>query len=297
MPKGPEKSSHKAQPRQASRSVYDFFYQDARRVGSLLAQFHPEGLLQSIRRTDSVTVEDSSGEAKEAGGTAGIVKGKMAFADASSQSSVNSSERAYDPLWQNAIALLTFLQNQAYLQRTLEEARIGQTILISGELEVFDMGLLIALFSEAQSIKRMAHLFDSGSGNPKPTPQNKTTAEKIEAVAKLLGRFPIETQAVLRTSKSSVWCSLKSDSLEATFTSIFLKYGSRVSGTWSMLAILDCFPDDPESTRIKSPSEEVTSLLEIYKRLDLLSRHVGRPNDAHGVTPILIFREVELASS
>ncbi len=166
-----------------------------RRVNSLLAQFNPEGHLQSIKRLDEVTGEDSGKETQDGGVSAGIIKGKMSSEEAWTQGHSNASERAYDPLWQNALALLGFLQNQSYLQRTLEKARIGQTILVSGELDVFDMNILISFFSDMKLIRSFSPMFDgSGSKNtPKAAQEKKLLHEKVEAVAKMLGRFPLQT--------------------------------------------------------------------------------------------------------
>jgi hypothetical protein len=169
---------------------------------------------------------------------------------------------------------------------------------VSGELDVFDMNILISFFSDMKLIRSFSPMFDgSGSKNtPKAAQEKKLLHEKVEAVAKMLGRFPLQTQAVLRTAQSSIWCLMKSDSMEAKFTEIMLKYGSRVAGTWNMLAILDCFPDEPDSLRLKMSEGEVTTLQDACKRLDFVTKHVGRPPESYGVTPLLIFRSVELAS-
>lgn len=296
MSKGREKPLSKGQLPQGNHSVYDFLYQDVRRVNSLLAQFGPEGHLQSIKRLDEVTGEESGKETQDGGVSAGIIKGKMSSEEAWTQGHSNVSERAYDPLWQNALALLSFLQNQSYLQRTLEKARIGQTILVSGELDVFDMNILISFFSDMKQFRSFSHLFDDDKKTPKAAQEKKVLHEKVEAIAKMLGRFPLQTQAVLRTVQSSIWCLMKSDSMEAKFTEIMLKYGSRVAGTWNMLAILDCFPDEPDSLRLKLSEGEVTTLQDACKRLDFVTKHIGRPPASYGVTPLLIFRSVELAS-
>jgi hypothetical protein len=289
-----EKTSSGAQEHRAAHSVYDFFYQDSRRVGSLLAQFYPEGLLQSIKRVEGLTQGSIAQESREGNLTVAVASGKMSSEEGWSQGSSDQSERTFDPLWQNAVTLLTFLQDKSYLQRSLEQARLGQTIMVSGSLQVFDMALLLGILSDGKSLQRLFQLFGETSKKGSAGPKTKAF-DKAEVIGKLLTHFPVSTQAILRTPKSWIWSSLKTDCLESRFADIYLKYGTRVAGTWSMLAILDCLPDEPDSSRVKAPEGEMEHFMDLAERLDQLSRHVGRPNNSFGVTPILIFREVELA--
>src|SRR5690349_8457450 len=122
-----------------SRSVYDFLYHDARRVGSYLAQFEASGLLQSVRQT--VAVEES--ETSKAGAAAGLGVPKLAsasgqFEDQAGTLSRDISEKQYDPYWKHAVSLLTYLQNAALLCRDLRSAHIGQFVLASGPLLITD---------------------------------------------------------------------------------------------------------------------------------------------------------------
>ena len=74
MPRSGKQKSGEASDLPESRSVYDFLYHDARRVGSYLAQFEASGLLQSLKQT--VAVEES--ELSKAGAAAGIGLPKIA---------------------------------------------------------------------------------------------------------------------------------------------------------------------------------------------------------------------------
>jgi hypothetical protein len=296
MSKKQGEASRGAQPPPGSPSVYDFLYQDVRRVGSLLAQFHPEGLLQSTKRTESVQDSYGSNENQTGAVNVGVVKGAISTTETVAQASLNSAERAYDPLWQNSIALLTFLQNQSYLQRSLEAARIGQTVLISGELEVFDTSFFLKAFSDPHNTKQATQILTGSTPQtPKARAEEKATLDKISAGVKLLSRFPLEVQALLQTSKSSVWCVLKSACLETTPTNLFLEFGSTVPGEWSILGILDSFPDSETSSRVVDVDREGDTIFAVMRKLDRLSGHLGRPSSAYGVTPILIFRRVEAA--
>ena len=137
MSKKPEtiSSAESAQPEKDS--VYDFLYTDARRIGSFLGQFDPDGHLQSLTRTKSVA--DGTASNYAAGGSVGFATIAGLNASGGQNASSLASDMAsklYDPLWQNSLALLDYLEQRDLIRREIADCRIGQFALVTGRVVV-----------------------------------------------------------------------------------------------------------------------------------------------------------------
>src|SRR5436305_1846102 len=117
-----------AQDPEKGDSVYDFLYVDARRIAVFLSQFEQYGHLTSLTRTVS--------ETSSASGGVSVVAAKLDTA-ASEQS---SQTRQFDPQWLVPLAFLDKADQRGMIVRDLGDARIGQLVLISGRLAMFDLG-------------------------------------------------------------------------------------------------------------------------------------------------------------
>jgi hypothetical protein len=254
MSKKRETTSDGEQGPPAGPSVYDFLYQDVRRVGSLLAQFDPSGHLQSIKQVDGYSESSESGKHLKPTLNLAAVQIEGSADDKVSEGNSHSAERAYDPLWVNAISLLTCLQNADLLKRHLNDARLGQIVLASGSLQVFDLAILQRLWPEPKLLQDVLTLLGVKDSSTRQTPQKRTE------ILKLLSVMPHPVQAVLNTGERTIWVVLNDLGLETPAASIFLKYGTQVEGEWKMLGILDAFPTTKrERTPQKTPSEPTTS--------------------------------------
>jgi hypothetical protein len=139
-------SSSGQHDREERDSVYDFLYQDARRVGSFLAQLNPEGHAETVKSTTS-TEETGGRESKvSAAGSAVVLKGSAEFSARSGNTNRDGLERTLNPLWTDAIDLLTLLDQGGMIERDLASARIGGIVLVSGTLGVFDASMMKAFW-------------------------------------------------------------------------------------------------------------------------------------------------------
>jgi hypothetical protein len=72
---------------------------------------------------------------------------------------------------------------------------------------------------------------------------------------------------------------------------IALKHGVNLPGTWYALGILDALPSHLETSHSKS--DTVKDLQSFYRTFaELVHKLVGRPIDAYGITPIILFRAI-----
>ena len=265
-------------------SVYDFLYHDPRRIASFLSQFTQYGQPQSLTRSES-TAENSSTKNVVAGKAGLLPLGSFTGSGetAASESANQALTTTYDPLWQNALALLDYLYQRKLIQRDVAQAKIGQFVLIQGDLDVVDLGTLGRAWGES-AFKKLA-LAASGAGPGSRRGQQRMETEAGISFIKVL---PYSIQATLRGT-ISVWCCLQSAGMVTPADDLLLKHGVTVQGVWSLLGILDAAPD---AQLPASPSSNVPDLVGLMRTLAPPARQLlGRPADHYGVTPLLIFRE------
>jgi hypothetical protein len=209
---------------QRNNSVFDFLYDDHRRIASFLAQFETYGVLQQVKATESVSHKGTSETSTKAGiDVVALVKGDIARGDTVSDEERDSAERIYDPLWRNARTFLNHLTERDMIVRAIEKARIGQFVLITGELAAFDLGLLKKMW-ELPAVK--SSIFDAVAKQNAPQIQPKNKAERakeryakpklpdgLEAGFELMTIMPHTVQASIRGQRWNVWSSLREDSL------------------------------------------------------------------------------------
>lgn len=186
--------------------------------------------------------------------------------------------------------------------RDVAAARIGQFVLVSGDLEILNLAILREAWQD-QTIKR---LIDAGSQSPSaPLPRQQRRAlerkgegnpgqlKESDVFLTLLKMLPHAVQARI-IGDNSVWCYLLDAGMVVSADELLLKHGIKISGTWYSLGILDAILGEVDAAK-ESPVDPsqggvVGALL---TRLAPIARmFLGRPPDMYGVTPLLIFRKV-----
>jgi len=223
-------------------SVYDFLYVDVSRVNSFLAQFDPHGLIQTIKETRSAgsTAENVVNESY--GTDVKVVRAITDDAHKTSLSEAESGEWAYDPFWQNALSLLEYLDRHQFLQRRLTEARIGQIVLVKGQLSVFDLPWVKEIFSDTKALSDFQRVWLKG----------QSLTEKQRAVLHMLKLMPFPIQALMTSENGQIWSVLNATSLQISAPNLFLKYGTSLSGEWAILGTLDAMPEEPKAEETKA---------------------------------------------
>ncbi len=312
MLSGENEVSGKEPGEQGNDSVYDFLYQDVRRVGSFLAQFDEAGHLQQIKQSEAVTRSHSRSARFAASGTIPLVgSANLDLSRTPTSGATEASERVYDPLWTNALTLLDYLAERHMLQRDLSAARIGQFVLVSGELAILDLPMLRQLWElpiVRATVRSGAKLAEGARvvernraerrrESREPQKREATINEDpAEFMLQTIKYLPHAIQAMLTTSnKIAVWCSIGEESLVGSSAVLMLKHGAILSGTWNLVGILDALPEIGESNTSVAVALGNTPLAQAAQSLAPLVRQImGRPPNAYGLTPLLIFREISI---
>ena len=293
--------------------VLDFLYHDARRVGSFLGQFEV-GHLTQLTQLDEVGDQTSESSGRQfAIGAPKVLGGGTETGESAGTSTKEASTRVYDPYWSNARAFLDHLSSNGLIHLDVTTAPMGGFVLISGGLNVIDLGMLKEAW-KLPSIKRAAlsGAQEAEGGSPGNRADRRrqqrahgSSAQMSEAesntqlMLELLSVLPHSIHAIVASGFESVWCGLKEEYLTGSSSDFMLKHGVVIPGKWSILGILDGRPDysdtgegdeliaDPNSILSNSLLGIVANQLAPIVRLML-----GRPIQSYSVTPLLVFRQV-----
>lgn len=278
-------------------SVYDFLYHDAHRIGSFLGQFDQHGHLKGLQTSADTGRSRAS---KTVGGGTGsiplIASGTASHEQAEAQHWDRGAQRTYDPLWANARAFLDYLAGADLIERDAAKAAIGQFVLISGQVFVLDTAILKSL-TAGQHFRQFVRNGAPAAAGPR---QAKSAASNSsEFGMEILNSMPSTVQARVATNTGDAyWGSLAVEGLTTSPGDLMLKHGILLGGEWSMLGILDATPSETPSGLQAEMQNAITvaALGPIIGGLGVMANTLrpmlGRPADAYGITPLLVFRDV-----
>ena len=268
-------------------SVYDFFYVDSHRIGVLLSQFGEDGILTELTRAT-----DLSGES---GGGINIQIAKYE----GKESSKTSLGKRFDPQWLMPLLFLDAAQD--WIKRDFQKAGMGQLVLISGDLSVRYTKLLQNIWALDSTKKTALQSLDLTleTHRPNASEQEKEKARlATEASMEMISVMPHQTQAVVSFDKKNFWSTLIDDFVIGGVANLPLKHGPEVSGTWSMVGILDALPDTVHVEKFPPLADVLNTdnpefIRKMLKSVMQSTRNLlGRPPEMYGITPLLIFREI-----
>jgi len=287
-------------------SVYDFLYQDVRRVGSFLAQFEEYGVRQAVKATESVGQTSTLKGA--AMGTLGLptVMGGSASVDSTvADETKDLAEHTFDPLWANARRLLDYIESGDHLETDLWEATIGSFVEIKGSISIVDLHYVQSILKNANLRRTFVEQFAKSKGLGKNSQSLKDFNNNFDLITSL--PHGIQLTVYDHSDDESLvqaWSTISHESLTATAADLMLKHGVVLRGhSWRVIGILDALPDfripsaeDPEPKTLDEIAVDMipNDFVKIAANLAAVARDlIGRPRTMFGVTPILIFREVK----
>jgi hypothetical protein len=212
--------------------------------------------------------------------------------------------------------LLDYLYERDMIERDLARANIGRFVLASGSLEIRDLNLIkkampfaVKLQPDAPALPKRDERNRSKGWQDRKQAEDQA-ARQSQFGLEFLALLPRAVHAQLNKDDTSVWCSLKPDSLVVSSDDIFLKHGVGIPGLWHMLGVLDAHPDpitvsSPEeefaAAQRAIPTGDASSMITLVTRgfggfIDGIAPFcrllLGRPSRSYGLTPLVIFREV-----
>lgn len=312
MSKSVEIASPEEQGGAEADSVFDFLYHDSRRIGSFLSQFDNNGLLTGITQGETAARASKRGWKVGVGADLPLLAGaKLEVEREPKEGGSESFGRSYDPFWTNALTFLDVLEERRLIRPQIEEASLGQFVLVRGWLSVLDL----AMFKNAWGLKtiqaavRAGQPIDAPEGNRqqrrsqgKQEPQIAKMPSDADLLLDLLSVLPHTVNASVMTEHETVWAALRDEFLVTPASELVLTHGTSLPGEWAMLGILNGKPDfgahehQQKMAEIGNelPPGLVNSAIGMMAQTlaPIIRTALGRPANAYAVTPILVFREV-----
>ena len=225
------------------------------------------------------------------------------------------------------MALLDYLESNELVVRGLAGGRVGQVTLVGGSLTLMDLTLFRGIWSlpavregvkqgqQMNAAQQAALPAATGSSRQQRRAEQRQGTGgggakladdmAIDAMLAVVGMLPHTIQVRLVVGDGGgavVWASLRDDAMVVSAADLVLKHGMAVAGEWKMLGILDALPDsDAAGNFTPEGIDGITRAVAMgdgpFGKLMLgimpqLRTMLGRPFDAHGMTPLLIYRVI-----
>ncbi|URO01240.1 hypothetical protein NB069_10350 [Leclercia adecarboxylata] len=273
-----------AQDSQSIDSLFDYFYYDKERVSALTAQLYPSGVLNSVKQTSSES-ENGLNELK-----AGIplLGGRSSASEAYSR----TQERTFDSSWSMPLNLLNKLSETGIVKTSLNDAKLGDLVLIKGMMKIFDAQMVHLCMPIVKKIK-LNEIKKERNAQAKALLKNEiANLDNAEELVKIL---PPTTHIDFADScGNQSWMSVEPSNLTTTLSDVSLKYGPFIPGEWYILCIVDAYADDLKLDNPDAPYPTATNELKqgMQGMLNMMRSIMGRPFGSFGITPLIIFRGV-----
>jgi hypothetical protein len=253
-----------------------------------LAQIDPNGSLTGLKLRSSATDNaTTTGKIGIPGTGAEMAHGRLASEEI---------ERQFDPIWIIPITTMDRLDELGFIHRSLK-VPVGSLTLVRGFLRLIDIRMLKEMWpaigkmlgAQASSLRK--------SDEPEATGQmdadESSASLEFSGVFELVRHLPHGLELHMMTDSGMAWTTLSQDCLLSNPEDLVLKYGTAIDGEWYMLAVVDALP--VSSQAMNAVWETVPTGVIPAACAQLLStirQQFGRPQGAHGVTPLMIFRSL-----
>ncbi|CAA0327929.1 MULTISPECIES: hypothetical protein [Klebsiella] len=270
------------QDSQSTDSLFDYFYVDKERVNAITAQLFPSGVLNSIKQTSG----ESEKDLKELKAGLSLIGVKTN----ASESWNRSQERLFDSSWSIPLNLLDKLSESGRIKASLNDARLGDIVLIKGMMKIFDAQMVHLCMPIVKKIKINEM---KNEKNPKAKGLLKESISEFENAEELVKMLPPTTHIDFADSYGNYsWMSVEPSNLTTTLSDVSLKYGPFIPGEWHILCIVDAYADDTKLDNPTAPYPTVSNDLKdaMNSMLIMMRNIMGRPVGSFGITPLIIFR-------
>ncbi len=290
-------ASEKGQEAQSNVSVFDFVYADHSRIGTIISQFSNFGNLTSIVHDVSAEKGTSESSSVDTKGNAAVVSATHTVAGGNHKSHAEASQRSYDPKWINALSFLDQIEEKDLLKRSLNEATLGDLVLITGPVQIRDFATLKKLWG-LPTFRAFAELgadtqpASESRNERKQKRKERALPSEIDLFFEMIDVLPHPAQITIGDDPVG-WGILDERGMMSTASDHLLKYGGPIPGTWAVVGILDAYPSITETPEIvhNVGVEQIVHVL--FGQIEPITRQLlGRPSEAFGITPLLVFREV-----
>ncbi len=270
--------------------LFDFLYADHERVASFLAQLHRSG---TPTETEEAATKGKRGT-KKGGIKLGLVEGETE----AERDWGREVRLTYDPLWSNSQNLIEHIQ-EAQASRDAALPALGQLRIFSGSLLAYDLSSLTSIMnSDAMEDFIAAGIKDDpGAADRSSKFRSAEKKKNASVIREFLKGLPLGIGFVLVTESCHFWFSVKRDYLSLYDLDIPLKFPAHISGQWNVLGVVDALANDHVEGLNSVLSRNIDGLipamvLHMMQLTGATAAMFGRPLQAFGLSPLVVFRRV-----
>jgi len=270
-------------------ALLDFLYADHERVASFLAQIDENGLVKESERIGSKGRQsDRTGKVK-----IGPVEGSLG----NEKDWKQEVRFTYDPLWINSKKLIDHY-NTASGTGDKSNLHCGKLVNLSGKLIAYDLSSVTGLMnSESMDDFIASGMDDDDLSNRSSKAKIIEKKKNASVIRHFLKSIPLGIGFMLITETDHFWFSVKKEFLSLYDLDILLKYPIHISGTWNVFGVVDALPSDHVEGIQSVIDRQINGLIPsmVLHMLQLTGAMValfGRPLQAHGLSPLIVYREV-----
>lgn len=211
-------------------------------------------------------------------------------------------ERHFDAEWAAPLNFLATVAERGMLNHDLSQSRLGQIVLVRGNLQVLDFATLQTLWRPiqrmtlSQAVKEVKATVNRqqkrGGADALIAEQAKQQREDSEVIGDVLDALPPLIQVKCFNDQHSAWGTLKPEFMLSSPAELALKHGRGLPGQWTVVGILDALPHMSNPLPPDGNTEIETGLV---SAMDFMKESLGRRNSHYGITPLLIYRPVHAA--
>ncbi len=262
-------------------TLYDFAYIDQERTRSLTSQLFSGFNTSTQKNKTELSSNTTTGKVD-----AVVVGGAHTFRS----EGVESDTKIFEPHDLSHLDLVAGLRDSGYLKEDPTEYRLGDIILVSGQLSLVNFDVvapITRLLAEGQSdntqgINRKERR--ASQKQPQAPASKPREADILRAVPDIV---PLTVQLYLKNATHLIWGLIEGSGSREPISNIVLKYGPGIPGLWHLLALVDVVEDE---------EQKFDFLPKVALQLSESSRAMrplfGRPKNCIGVTPLLLFRKL-----
>ena len=276
----------------AAPALIDFLYADHERVASFVSQLSGMGVLKGYERQS----DKQKTNKKEGGVDFGIIKGGLG----SDTNWHRGIRETYDPLWETSVSLVRHVESTQILRQP--QIEVGQLVCISGKLFALDLAFIRGLMdaeSMTEFIARGAKNDDLNTRNQSQKKINKSSEEykNAQVMVEYMKTIPLDIQFMMHAMERAFSFNIKREYLNLHQSDIPLKFPFQISGTWSIVGVVDAAPEDHISGTI-ALGEKINSLYPALAQpfiqlIGTSSIMFGRNMQAFGLSPLAIYRRIQ----
>lgn len=209
----------------------------------------------------------------------------------------------YDPLWETSVSLVRHVESAQTLRQPKFE--VGQLVCITGQLFALDLAFVKGLMNAESMTEFVARgTQDAGAENRKQIPMkvNKHSEEykNAQKIVDYLKNIPLDIQLMMHAGGHAFAFNIKREYLNLHRSDIPLKFPFQISGSWSIVGVVDAKPQDHVAGTIAlgaAANNLFPAMAQPFIQLIGTSAVMfGRNLEAFGLSPLAIYRRVRTPS-